>query len=231
MWNLSKRIKVCMWFFPYLCEYAGVRAPSSGCAGGLDVQVLVVYERPGALHSTCLELFVKGADMRVSKHPAVQVLWDPALPLHKALLIKASVPWKRGLGQGPRLSRGACFGAAVLYEQVLDALHSRVVGQVSTARSGRPLGAECVGPQCAAVDSISSLLTPSSNDTNLKSRSHEIRVASQDSTLCTYCRERKLNYHNVNGSISRIHLIYVTWDHTTCHKGTFFEIEIYTTKD
>ncbi len=193
MWFLSKRI------FPHLCEYAGVRAPSSGCVGGLDVQVLVVYERPGAMHSTCLELFVKGADMRVSKHPAVQVLWGPALPLHKALLIEASVPWERG--QGPWLSRGACFGAAMLDEQVLDALHSRVVGQISTARSGRPLGAECVGPQGAAVDSISSLLAPSSNDTNFKSRSHEIGVASQDSTLCTYCRERKQIYHNVNGSI------------------------------
>lgn len=114
--------------------------------------------------------------MRVPKHPAVQVLWGPALPLHKPLLIEASVPRERGLGQGPRLSRWACFRAAVLDEQVLYALHGRVVRQVSTARSGRPLGAERVGSQGAAVAGISTIFTPSStsNDAHLQSRSHEI---------------------------------------------------------
>lgn len=73
-----------------------------------------------------------------------------------------------------RLSRGACFGAAVLDEQVLDALHGRVVRQVSTARSGRPLGANRIGSQGTAVAGISTLLTPTSNDTHLQSRSHEI---------------------------------------------------------
>lgn len=160
--------------FPHLCEYGGVRAPSSGRAGGLDVHVLVVYERPGTLYCTCLELVIKCADMRVPKHPTVQVLRGPALPLHKPLLIEASVPRERGQGQGPRLSCGPCFGAAVLDEQVLDALHGRVIRQVSTTCSGRPLGAESIGSQGAAVAGISPILTPTSSDTHLQSRSHEI---------------------------------------------------------
>lgn len=104
-------------------------SPASGRrAGGLYVQVIVVYERPRPLHVTGLKLVVEGSDVRVAKHATVQVLWRPTFSREESLLVDAGVPRQRRLGQGAGPGGGSLPRTAMLDEEVLDALDSRVVG-------------------------------------------------------------------------------------------------------
>lgn len=126
-----------------------------------------------------MEVIAEGPDVRVPEHTTVQVLQRPASCGLEPLLV-----WTTVLrGQGAGLSGGPGPGAAVLDQQVLDALHGRVVGQVTPTRPPHPPGAQGVGAQGAAVPwSPAPCPTLSSSaDAQVQRRCNELRVAPQDS--------------------------------------------------
>lgn len=88
-----------------------------------------------------MEVITEGSDVRVPKHAAVQVLQRAASCSQEPLLVWATIlrGQRAGLGGGPGP------GASVLEQQVLDALHGRVVGQVTSTRPSHPPGAQGVG--------------------------------------------------------------------------------------
>lgn len=136
--------------YAHLGQGSGVRPRPNRRAGGLHVQEVVVDERPRPLHSAAVEVVAEGSDVRVTEHAAVQVLQRAASvggSGEEPLLERAAVL----RGQGAGLAGGPGLGAAVLEQQVLNALHGRVVGQVASARPPHPPGAQGVGAQGAAV--------------------------------------------------------------------------------
>lgn len=121
--------------------------------GDLHVQVIIVYERPSPLHLARLESVRESPEVRIPEEPAVGVVGGGRV-LVEALLVVADLGAVRALlavpgGQGPEagLGRGAILGAVVLHHEVVDAVHGRVVGQVSPAGAGRAAGAVRVGPE------------------------------------------------------------------------------------
>lgn len=84
------------------------------------------------------------------------------------------------------VSGGACPGAAVLDEEVLDALHSRMVGQISPAGTGHAAGTHGIGAEGAAVTRISPLSAAPSAAPKVQGDSYKVRVAPQDATGCPY---------------------------------------------
>lgn len=133
--------------------------------------------------------------MGIPEHPTVEIVRGPALTLDVALLVDAGVPRDGGLWQGPGLSGGACPGAAVLDEEVLDALHGRVVGQVAPAGTGHAAGTHGVGAEGTAVARISPLSAASSSAPSaapkVQGDSYKVGVAPQDATGCPYCGRRE----------------------------------------
>ena len=127
---------------------------------------------------------MEGAHMGVPKHAAVEVLWGLSLTLQVALLIETDISGDRGLGLGSWLSSGPCFGAAVLHEEVLDALDGRVVCQVPPAGPSRPAGAVGIRAQGTAVTGVPTL--PANPTTKVQGGSYKLRVTLQYFALCPY---------------------------------------------
>jgi len=115
----------------------GGRAPGDPAphrrASHLHVQELVVDHRPRPPHGTGLEIVTERADVGVSEHATVDVPRRLPSLCQEALLVDAGIPRRgRRLGQGPWkwawLRGGPRPRTVVLDQEVLDALHRRVVG-------------------------------------------------------------------------------------------------------
>lgn len=119
--------------------------------------------------------------MGVAEHAAVEILRGVAFPPGVRVLVQTGVAGQRGLARGPRLGRGAGFRAAVLDEQVLDALHGRVVRQVTPAGSGTAAGTQGIGPERTTVPGV-----PTRTSAQVQSGCHELRITPQDPTLRPY---------------------------------------------
>lgn len=136
------------------------------------------------MHSAAVEVIAEGSDVRVPEHTTVQVLQWPSTCGLEPLLVWATVL----RGQGAGLSGGPGPRAAVLEQQVLDALHGRVVGQVAPTRPPHPPGAHGVGAQGAAVpcspNPRPTLSSP--GDAQVQRRCNKLRVAPQDSAGSSY---------------------------------------------
>lgn len=135
------------------CSVGPLRHRRAGC---LHKQVVIVQERPGALHSASVEVIMESADMGVPESRAVLVAGGLAVLVEKALLIVADIERLEALmvgGRGPGSGRrcGTLLGAVVLDHEVLDAVDGGVVGQVAPARASRLAGAVGVGAEGIAV--------------------------------------------------------------------------------
>lgn len=89
------------------CYLASDRSVGPLChrrAGCLHKQVVIVQERPGALHSASVEVIMESADMGVPKSCAVLVAGGLAMLVEKTLLIVADIERLKALmvgGWGP----------------------------------------------------------------------------------------------------------------------------------
>lgn len=138
----------------YLAGGGGGRAGQHRCVGDLHVQVIIVDERPGALHLAGLEAVCESPEVRVPEEAAVRVVGGRRV-LVEALLVVADLGAvgallavaRRWQGAQARLRRGAILGAIVLAHEVLYAMDGRVVGQVAPAGTGRAPRAQGIGAQ------------------------------------------------------------------------------------
>lgn len=121
--------------------------------GDLNIQVVIVYERPSPLHLAGLESVCESPEVGVPEEPAVGIVGGNRVFM-KALLVVADFGAVGALlaiprGQCPEagLGRGAILGAVVLHHEIVYAMHGRVVGQVAPAGAGGAAGAVRVGTQ------------------------------------------------------------------------------------
>lgn len=140
----------------HLAGGGGCGARQHRCVGDLDVQVVIVYERPSPLHLAGLESVCESPEVGVPEEPAVGVVGSGRVFV-KALLVVADFGAVGALlaipgGQCPEagLGRGTILGAVVLHHEIVYAMHGGVVGQVAPAGAGSAAGAVRVGTQCRA---------------------------------------------------------------------------------
>lgn len=173
----------------HLTGGCGRGAGNDRCVGHLHRQVLVVDERPGALHLARLEVVGERAQVWVAEEAAVGVVGGCGVARQAAFIVAQFWPvavfyvrqgrqrWDRGLFRGCNWhSCGALLGAVVLVHATVNAMLGQVEGQVASAGPGSPTHAAAVGPQrCAELHIRLRLRTSRS--------SPEILVAFEDFTL------------------------------------------------
>lgn len=137
----------------HLAGGSGRRARQHRRVGDLNIQVVIVYERPSPLHLAGLESVCESPEVGVPEEPAVGIVGGSRVFM-KALLVVADFGAVGALlaipgGQCPEagLGRGAILGAVVLHHEIVYAMHGRVVGQVAPAGAGGAAGAVRVGAQ------------------------------------------------------------------------------------
>lgn len=159
--------------------------------GDLDVQVVIVYERPGPLHLAGLEGVRESPEVGVPEEPAVSIVGGGRVFV-KALLVVADFGAVGALlavpgGQCPEagLGCGAILGAVVLHHEIVYAMHGRVVGQVAPAGAGGAAGAVRVGAQRRAE--LGGLLR--AQVVGARRGRPELRVALEDLAWRRHCVE------------------------------------------
>lgn len=137
----------------HLAGGGGCGARQHRRVGDLNVQVVIVYERPSPLHLAGLESVCESPEVGVPEEPAVGIVGGGRVFV-KALLVVADFGAVGSLlavpgGQCPEagLGCGAILGAVVLHHEIVYAMHGGMVGQVTSAGAGGAAGAVGVGTQ------------------------------------------------------------------------------------
>lgn len=129
--------------------------------GNLHVQVIIVYKRPCPLYFAGLESVRKRPKMGIPKESAVGVILGWSMPVKILFIITdlravrpfLAVPWR--WSAYTRLRGGAIFRTVVLDHEVINAMDSWVVSQISSTIAGSAACAMGVRPyRCANLHRV-----------------------------------------------------------------------------